>query len=127
MRAKLTAADDYLDVAPTVVAVARDLDLPDVDTAIRPLDEAGVEVVAALAGDLGPRRLGHPGPRRRFGNDIPTSLAAPAHGGQRSGVDLGRVGDHAAAHRPHGLPRRPPQRGVARRVGDLLGQVERAA
>jgi 5'-3' exonuclease len=31
VRGKLVAASDYLDVAPTVVAVVRDLDLPSID------------------------------------------------------------------------------------------------
>ncbi len=48
VRAKLTDAADYLDVAPTVVSVARDLDLPTLNTAITPLDGPGVEVVTEL-------------------------------------------------------------------------------
>ncbi len=48
VRAKLTAAGDYLDVAPTVVAVARDLDLPAPATALQPLDDAGVQIVSEL-------------------------------------------------------------------------------
>lgn len=36
MRAKIVAADDYLRVAPTVVEVVRDLDLPEFDALIRP-------------------------------------------------------------------------------------------
>jgi 5'-3' exonuclease len=37
--AKVLAASDYLDVAPRVVAVVRDLELGEVDGAIAPLDE----------------------------------------------------------------------------------------
>ncbi|MGI8433271.1 MAG: 5'-3' exonuclease [Nocardioidaceae bacterium] len=48
-RAKLRAAADYLRVAPTVVNVVRDIDLPAVDAAIRPLDAAAVSQVEALA------------------------------------------------------------------------------
>ncbi len=48
VRAKLTEAGAYLDVAPTVVAVARDLDLPASATALQPLDDAGVRIVAEL-------------------------------------------------------------------------------
>ncbi len=48
VRAKLSEAGDYLDVAPTVVGVARDIDLPKVDAALRPLDPDGVEVVSEL-------------------------------------------------------------------------------
>jgi 5'-3' exonuclease len=70
VRAKLTAATDYLEVAPTVVAVARDLDLPEVDTQILPLDEAGVEVVTEMRETWG---LGGSVNRvlTAFGNDVP--------------------------------------------------------
>jgi len=70
VRAKLTAATDYLEVAPTVVAVARDLDLPEVDTQILPLDEAGVEVVTGMRETWG---LGGSVNRvlTAFGNDVP--------------------------------------------------------
>ena len=70
VRAKLTAATDYLEVAPTVVAVARDLDLPQVDTKILPLDEAGVEVVTDMRETWG---LGGSVNRvlAAFGNDVP--------------------------------------------------------
>ncbi len=37
--AKITAALPYLEVAPTVVAVVKDLDLPAVDSRLRPLDD----------------------------------------------------------------------------------------
>jgi 5'-3' exonuclease len=44
MRAKIAAAADYLKVAPTVVEVVRDLNLPEFDARIRPLeDEAELE------------------------------------------------------------------------------------
>ncbi len=48
VRAKLSTAGDYLDVAPTVVAVARDLDLHAPATALQPLDDAGVQIVSEL-------------------------------------------------------------------------------
>ncbi len=48
VRAKLTESGRYLDVAPTVVAVARDLHLPALDTALRALDEAGIELATEL-------------------------------------------------------------------------------
>jgi 5'-3' exonuclease len=48
VRAKIAAASDYLDVAPQVVAVARDLDLPVVDAQLRPLDEPGLDVVREM-------------------------------------------------------------------------------
>ncbi len=47
VRAKLLAASDYLAVAPAVVNVVRDLALPDVDAALRPL--SGEELDAAQA------------------------------------------------------------------------------
>jgi 5'-3' exonuclease len=70
VRTKLTAATDYLEVAPTVVAVARDIDLPQVDTKILPLDEAGVEVVTGMRETWG---LGGSVNRvlTAFGNDVP--------------------------------------------------------
>ena len=58
VRAKIVAASDYLDVAPTVVEVVRDLDLGEVDAAIRPLSataRAGIDALAAewnLGGSL---------------------------------------------------------------------------
>jgi 5'-3' exonuclease len=53
LRAKLLAAADYLLVAPKVVAVVRDLTLPDVDSRLRPLDEAQTAVVAQLTEQWG--------------------------------------------------------------------------
>ena len=53
VRSKIVAASDYLDVAPTVVAVVRDLVLPNVDTAIRPIGEDAAEVVATLRDQWG--------------------------------------------------------------------------
>ncbi|TDN93153.1 5'-3' exonuclease H3TH domain-containing protein [Microbacterium sp. BK668] len=47
--AKITTALPYLAVAPTVVEVVRDLDLPDVDSRLRPLDERRKAHAAALA------------------------------------------------------------------------------
>ena len=47
-RAKILAAADYLDVAPTVVRVARDLDLPAVDDRIA-VDDRRAAAAAALA------------------------------------------------------------------------------
>jgi 5'-3' exonuclease len=37
VRSKLTAASDYLEVAPTVVEVVKDITLPEFDAQIRPL------------------------------------------------------------------------------------------
>ncbi|MGN7970101.1 5'-3' exonuclease [Microbacterium sp. 22296] len=45
-RAKILAASDYLDVAPTVVRVARELELDPFDDRIRPLDEAHAMALA---------------------------------------------------------------------------------
>ena len=47
-RAKILAAADYLDVAPTVVGVVRDLDLAPVDDRIA-VDDARAEAATALA------------------------------------------------------------------------------
>ncbi len=47
-RAKFAAASDYLDVAPQVVAVVRDLDLPRVDARIRVPDSDGAAALDAL-------------------------------------------------------------------------------
>ena len=47
-RSKIIAAADYLDVAPTVVAVARDIDLGERDHAL-PAEPADAEALAALA------------------------------------------------------------------------------
>jgi 5'-3' exonuclease len=49
VRTKLQAALPYLAVAPKVVAVVRDLDLPETDTLLRPLDESAKRDAAALA------------------------------------------------------------------------------
>ena len=58
VRARLLAASDYLAVAPTVVDVVRDLDLPDVDARIRPAHGepggCGARLLAALGARLGP-------------------------------------------------------------------------
>jgi 5'-3' exonuclease len=48
-RSKLRAAADYLSVAPTVVQVARDIDLPVVDATIRALDPGRVSRLEELA------------------------------------------------------------------------------
>ncbi|WP_144827883.1 5'-3' exonuclease [Microbacterium sp. BH-3-3-3] len=45
-RAKILAASDYLDVAPTVVRVARDLDLAPFDDRLRPVDHDGAVALA---------------------------------------------------------------------------------
>ncbi|MCS3444518.1 5'-3' exonuclease [Microbacterium phyllosphaerae] len=49
VRAKVLAAADYLDVAPTVVAVATDLDITAPAEPLRPLDPAEVDEATALA------------------------------------------------------------------------------
>jgi 5'-3' exonuclease len=49
VRAKLLAASDYLAVAPAVVNVVRDLDLPTVDATIRPLSADQVEAARAFS------------------------------------------------------------------------------
>ncbi|AXL13825.1 5'-3' exonuclease [Microbacterium foliorum] len=49
VRAKILAATDYLDVAPTVVAVAPDLDIEAPGDALRPLDPAEVDAATAVA------------------------------------------------------------------------------
>ena len=49
VRAKILAAADYLDVAPTVVAVAPDLDIAVPSDALRPLDPSEVDAATALA------------------------------------------------------------------------------
>ncbi|KAA0960599.1 5'-3' exonuclease [Microbacterium sp. ANT_H45B] len=49
VRAKILAATDYLDVAPTVVAVASDLDIEAPGDALRPLDPAEVDAATAVA------------------------------------------------------------------------------
>jgi 5'-3' exonuclease len=49
VRAKLLAASDYLAVAPAVVNVVRDLDLPTVDATLRPLSAAQVDAAREFA------------------------------------------------------------------------------
>ncbi|WP_194763412.1 5'-3' exonuclease [Microbacterium sp. UFMG61] len=49
VRAKVLAASDYLDVAPTVVAVATALEITAPDAALRPLDPSDVDVATAVA------------------------------------------------------------------------------
>lgn len=49
VRAKLLAASDYLAVAPAVVNVVRDLDLPVTDATMRPLDAQRVAAAHAFA------------------------------------------------------------------------------
>jgi 5'-3' exonuclease len=49
VRAKVLAASDYLDVAPTVVAVATALEITAPDAALRPLDPSDVGVATAVA------------------------------------------------------------------------------
>nr|WP_315267578.1 5'-3' exonuclease H3TH domain-containing protein [Microbacterium lemovicicum] len=49
VRSKIAAAADYLEVAPTVVAVVRDLDLPEVDARLRALGDTERQDAAALA------------------------------------------------------------------------------
>lgn len=51
IRQKLTAAADYLAVAPTVVRVVRDLDLGSFDSQIRPLDADREKALKRLARD----------------------------------------------------------------------------
>jgi 5'-3' exonuclease len=48
-RSKLRAAADYLAVAPTVVQVARDIDLPPVDARLAPLDKERLGIVEKFA------------------------------------------------------------------------------
>jgi 5'-3' exonuclease len=57
VRSKLLAASDYLAVAPTVVEVVCDIDLPDFDDQIRPLDDDRLADVARLGKKWG---LGSP-------------------------------------------------------------------
>jgi 5'-3' exonuclease len=53
VRARILAASDYLEVAPTVVAVVRDLDLPEFDGKIRSIPEDRQVVIRALAAQWG--------------------------------------------------------------------------
>jgi 5'-3' exonuclease len=61
MRAKITEAADYLNVAPTVVGVVRDLELGTFDATLRPLRPEEAQRLEQLAKDL---NLG--GPSRRI-------------------------------------------------------------
>jgi 5'-3' exonuclease len=69
LRAKLLAASDYLEVAPTVVAVVRNLELPEVDARIEPLPAEQVALVESLAATWG---LGEAAKRalRALGNEV---------------------------------------------------------
>jgi hypothetical protein len=49
VRSKFAAAADYLDVAPTVVQVVRDLDLGEFDSQLRPVTGARREALETLA------------------------------------------------------------------------------
>ena len=51
MRARISGATDYLDVAPTVVEVVRDLQLGELDARIRQLDSARLAEVERLAAE----------------------------------------------------------------------------
>ena len=53
MRAKIVGAADYLKVAPTVVEVVRDMELPAVDSAITPLDAGQLAVFETLTATWG--------------------------------------------------------------------------
>jgi 5'-3' exonuclease len=53
MRAKLDAASDYLDVAPTVVEVVRDLSIPPFDAELRPPTADQQEALARLTAEHG--------------------------------------------------------------------------
>jgi 5'-3' exonuclease len=64
LRGKLVAAAAYLAVAPTVVAVARDVDLPAFDAALRPPDEEMREAVVSAGEAWG------------LGGSVPRVLAA---------------------------------------------------
>lgn len=64
LRAKLVDAAEYLRVAPTVVEVAKDIDVGEFDAAIRPLDPEQRDIVAGLADQWG------------LGGSVPRVLAA---------------------------------------------------
>jgi len=66
LRAKLVAAGSYLGVAPAVVAVAKDVDLPAFDAKLRPLDDDLRQRVAAVGEQWG------------LGGSVPRVLAALA-------------------------------------------------
>lgn len=80
LRAKLRASADYLAVAPAVVEVARDIDLPAIDSAISPLSAPSLERVQALA-----EHWGLSSPVRRvldsFDQRKASSEGTPATGG----------------------------------------------
>ncbi|MGW9184833.1 5'-3' exonuclease [Agromyces sp. NPDC055661] len=69
MRARISGAADYLDVAPTVVEVVRDLVFEPFDARLAPLDPDGVAEIERLAADW---NLGGSVPRvlKALGNDI---------------------------------------------------------
>ncbi len=64
MRAKFAAASDYLDVAPTVVGVVRDLELGDFDARLRPVEGARREALEKLGAEW------------NLGGSVPRVLAA---------------------------------------------------
>ena len=72
IRARMTAAAAYLEVAPTVVEVVRDLDLGEFDAHIRPLDAEAVAEVERLATEW---NLGGSAQRalRSLGNEVDAS------------------------------------------------------
>jgi 5'-3' exonuclease len=53
VRSKINGSAAYLAVAPRVVAVTRDLDLPEVDGRLHPLDSARLDAVNALSAKWG--------------------------------------------------------------------------
>ena len=69
MRARIAGAADYLDVAPTVAEVVRDLVFEPFDARLAPLDPDGVAEIERLAADW---NLGGSVPRvlKALGNDI---------------------------------------------------------
>ncbi|MDQ0575827.1 5'-3' exonuclease [Agromyces albus] len=71
IRARMTAAAAYLEVAPTVVEVVRDLDLGEIDGRIRPLDAKAVAEIERLATEW---NLGGSAQRalRALGNEVTT-------------------------------------------------------
>ncbi|MBA3234169.1 MAG: 5'-3' exonuclease [Propionibacteriales bacterium] len=76
MRTKLVDASDYLDVAPTVVAVARDIELTLPDTEIGPLEPTAMHEVEAIA-----ERWGLSSPARRVMEAIGQTRAVPGEPG----------------------------------------------
>ncbi len=73
VRAKLLAAAEYLEVAPTVVAVVRDLELPSFDARILPFGDDRKAAIARLAETWGLGRVCQPGASRAGsgGIDLP--------------------------------------------------------